>query len=58
MIAKPLYLALRFLNKHGIPNWGWDIIVINRFTFFNLLMTPTRLMMMMSQPQLGMPCFV
>lgn len=44
VIAKPLYLALRFLNEHGIPNWGWDIIVIT--VIFNLLMTPTRLMMM------------
>ncbi len=44
VIAKPLYLALRFMNEHGIPNWGWDIIVIT--VIFNLLMTPTRLMMM------------
>lgn len=27
-IAKPLYLALRFLHGHGIRNWGWDIIVL------------------------------
>ena len=46
VIAKPLYLALRFLYEHGIPNWGWAIIVI---TFvFNVLMLPTRLMMMKS----------
>jgi len=46
IIAKPLYLALRFLNEHGIPNWGWDIIIIT--VIFNLLMLPTRLMMMKS----------
>ena len=46
VIAKPLYLALRFLNEHGIPNWGWDIIIIT--VIFNLLMLPTRLMMMRS----------
>jgi YidC/Oxa1 family membrane protein insertase len=46
VIAKPLYLALRFLNEHGVPNWGWDIIIVT--VIFNLLMLPTRLMMMKS----------
>jgi YidC/Oxa1 family membrane protein insertase len=46
VIAKPLYLALRFLNEHGVPNWGWDIIIIT--VIFNVLMLPTRLMMMRS----------
>ncbi|MGD0730771.1 MAG: membrane protein insertase YidC [Terracidiphilus sp.] len=46
VIAKPLYLALRFLYEHGIPNWGWAIIVIT--VIFNVLMLPTRLMMMKS----------
>jgi YidC/Oxa1 family membrane protein insertase len=46
IIAKPLYLALRFLNEHGVPNWGWDIIIVT--VIFNLLMLPTRLMMMRS----------
>ncbi len=46
VIAKPLYLALRFLNEHGLPNWGWDIILVT--IFFNLVMLPTRLMMMKS----------
>ncbi len=46
VIAKPLYLALRFLYEHGIGNWGWAIIIV---TFiFNLLMLPTRFMMMRS----------
>ncbi len=46
VIAKPLYLALRWLNEHGVPNWGWDIIIVT--VIFNLLMLPTRLMMMKS----------
>jgi YidC/Oxa1 family membrane protein insertase len=46
VIAKPLYLALRFLYEHGIGNWGWSIIVVT--IVFNLLMLPTRLMMMRS----------
>jgi YidC/Oxa1 family membrane protein insertase len=46
VIAKPLYLALRFLYEHGVPNWGWAIIVVT--VIFNLLMLPTRLMMMKS----------
>jgi len=46
VIAKPLYLALRYLFEHGVPNWGWDIIIIT--VIFNPLMLPTRLMMMKS----------
>jgi YidC/Oxa1 family membrane protein insertase len=47
VIAKPLYLALRFLNEHGTAyNWGWAIIIFT--VIFNLLMLPTRFMMMKS----------
>jgi YidC/Oxa1 family membrane protein insertase len=46
-IAKPLYLALRFMVVHGIGNWGWAIIL---FTMaFTLALLPTRFMMMKSQ---------
>ena len=49
IIAKPLYLALRFVRDllgPGIDNWGWAIVII---TFiFNLIMLPTRFMMMKS----------
>lgn len=46
IIAKPLFLALRFLYEHGIPNWGWAIIIIT--VLFNLILLPTRIMMMRS----------
>jgi YidC/Oxa1 family membrane protein insertase len=46
VIAKPLYIVLRFLVLHGIGNWGWAIIVFT--VVFSLLMLPTRLMMMKS----------
>jgi YidC/Oxa1 family membrane protein insertase len=46
IIAKPLYLALRFLYEHGVGNWGWAIIIVT--VIFNLLMLPTRFMMMKS----------
>jgi YidC/Oxa1 family membrane protein insertase len=49
VIAKPLYLALRFLRGllgPGAYNWGWAIIIVT--VLFNLLMMPTRLMMMKS----------
>jgi YidC/Oxa1 family membrane protein insertase len=46
VLATPLYWVLRFLNEHGVPNWGWDIIIVT--VVFNLLMLPTRLMMMKS----------
>jgi len=49
IIAKPLYLALRFLRNllgGGDYTWGWAIIIL---TFFiNLCMLPTRLSMMKS----------
>jgi YidC/Oxa1 family membrane protein insertase len=49
IIAKPLYLALRFFKGmlgNGINNWGWAIIIFT--AVFNLLMLPTRLMAMKS----------
>jgi len=46
VIAKPLYLILRFFYEHGIGNWGWAIIVFT--VIFNLLMLPTRFWMMKS----------
>jgi YidC/Oxa1 family membrane protein insertase len=45
-IAKPLYLALRFLFEHGVGNWGWAIIIIT--VIFNVALLPTRIMMMKS----------
>jgi YidC/Oxa1 family membrane protein insertase len=49
IIAKPLYLALRFLHGmlgSGPYTWGWAIIIVT--VIFNLLMLPTRFMMMKS----------
>jgi YidC/Oxa1 family membrane protein insertase len=45
-IAKPMLLALRFFASHGIPNWGWAILVLT--LILNLAMLPTRFMMMKS----------
>ena len=42
-LAKPLYLILRFMVKHGIGNWGWAIILST--VVFNLELLPTRLTM-------------
>ena len=49
VIAKPLYLSLRFLKGmlgNGSYNWGWAIIIVT--VIFNFLMLPTRFMMMKS----------
>ncbi|MEA2540330.1 MAG: YidC/Oxa1 family rane protein insertase [Acidobacteriaceae bacterium] len=46
VIARPLYLALRLVYKHGVGNWGWAIIVLT--TIFNLLMLWPRMMSMKS----------
>ncbi|MGB9029596.1 MAG: membrane protein insertase YidC [Acidobacteriaceae bacterium] len=45
-IAKPMLLVLRFFVTHGIPNWGWAILVLT--LILNLAMLPTRFMMMKS----------
>jgi YidC/Oxa1 family membrane protein insertase len=49
IVAKPLYIALRFLHGlmgAGAYNWGWAIIAFT--AFFNMLMLPTRFFMMKS----------
>jgi YidC/Oxa1 family membrane protein insertase len=43
VIAKPLYLCLRFFYEHGIGNWGWAIILFT--VLFNLALLPTRFWM-------------
>jgi YidC/Oxa1 family membrane protein insertase len=43
VIAKPLFLVLRFVYEHGIPDWGWAIILVT--AIFNLILLPTRIMM-------------
>jgi len=45
IIAEPLFLLLRFVYGF-VHNWGWAIVLVT--LFFNLLMLPTRLMMMRS----------
>jgi len=45
-IAKPMLLVLRFFVTHGIPNWGWAILILT--LILNLAMLPTRVMMMKS----------
>ncbi len=45
-LATPLFWILRLMHSHGIPSWGWDIIVLT--VLFNLALLPTRLMMMKS----------
>ena len=49
VIAKPLYLALRFVRDllgPGANNWGWAIILVT--LVFNLALMPTRFFMMKS----------
>ena len=45
VIAEPLFLLLRLVYG-WVHNWGWAIVLVT--LFFNLLMLPTRLMMMRS----------
>jgi YidC/Oxa1 family membrane protein insertase len=46
LIAKPLFLAMRFIYEHMVPNWGWAIILLT--IVLNLAMLPTRFQMMKS----------
>jgi YidC/Oxa1 family membrane protein insertase len=49
VVAKPLYLALRFLRDRlgpGANNWGWAIIIFT--TAFTVIMLPFRFMAMKS----------
>jgi YidC/Oxa1 family membrane protein insertase len=43
VIAKPLYVILRFMVDHGVGNWGWAILLFTMV--FTLAMLPARLMM-------------
>ena len=45
IIAEPLFLLLRFVHGY-VGNWGWAIVICT--VVFNLLMMPTRFMMMKS----------
>ena len=46
IIAKPLFLALRWVHEHVVSNWGWAILVLT--LLINLAMLPTRIQMMKS----------
>ena len=46
IIAKPLFLILRFFYEHIVPNWGWSILLLT--IILNLAMLPTRFQMMKS----------
>jgi YidC/Oxa1 family membrane protein insertase len=46
IIAKPLFLALRWIHEHIVSSWGWSILVLT--LVINLAMLPTRIQMMKS----------
>jgi len=46
IIAKPLFLALRWIHEHIVSGWGWAILVLT--LVINLAMLPTRIQMMRS----------
>ena len=58
IIAKPLFVILRFLYDHLVSNWGWAILLLT--IILNVAMLPTRIQMMKSslkmqriQPQMN-----
>jgi YidC/Oxa1 family membrane protein insertase len=46
VVAKPLFLILRFFYEHVVSNWGWSILLLT--VILNLAMLPTRIQMMKS----------
>ena len=58
VIAKPLFICLKFIQSHGFANWGWAIVILT--ILINLLMLPFRfktmqngLKMQRIQPQMN-----
>jgi YidC/Oxa1 family membrane protein insertase len=45
-VAKPLFIMMRFLYDHVVPNWGWSILLLT--LVLNLAMLPTRIQTMKS----------
>jgi YidC/Oxa1 family membrane protein insertase len=45
-IAKPLFMILRWLFEHVVPNWGWAILLLT--LVITIAMLPTRIKMMQS----------
>ncbi len=50
IIAKPIFLALHWLNDNAIHNYGWSIVVIT--IVINLLLLPLRFSSMKSQKKM------
>ncbi len=46
ILAKPLFLLLRFLHNHIIGNWGWSILILT--VLLSLVTLPSRVFMMRS----------
>lgn len=46
IVARPLFVVLRFTYDHIIANWGWAILLLT--LVINLAMLPTRVQMMKS----------
>ena len=40
-VAKPLFLALRFIYEHGVHNWGWSIVLLT--VLLNAAMFPLKM---------------
>ena len=50
VIAKPLFLALQFLNNHYVHNYGWSIVLIT--VIINILLFPLKLTNMKSMKKM------
>lgn len=46
LVAKPIFILMRFLYDHVVANWGWSILLLT--VVLNLAMLPTRFQTMKS----------
>ncbi len=51
-LAKPLFLALKWINNHWIGNWGWSIVAIT--VAINFLLLPLKISSLKSMKKMQM----
>ena len=51
-IAKPLFLALKWVNDHWVRNWGWSIVLVT--VIINILLLPLKLSSLQSMRKMAL----
>lgn len=51
-IAKPLFLALKWMNDHFVKSWGWSIIIVT--IIINILLLPLKISSLKSMRKMSL----